>query len=228
MPNQYEVQGLCVDVRYLVMGPIENNVYIISDGRGTMVVDPSCEPERILAALDGAKLDAIVITHAHWDHMDAAFDLRAATGAPVIASAIDAPLIESPRDLSTSRVAHACPVDRRVSHGDVVEVGGMKWKVMETPGHTKGSICLFIVPQFGSHADGLPVLVSGDTLFAGTVGRTDFEGGSLEDMAASIKKIAFLPDDTVVLPGHNGLTTIAAERRRTFARFGWEPQDHKD
>ena len=82
---------------------------------------------------------------------------------------------------------------------------------------------LFCIPQFGNHADGLPVLVSGDTLFAGTTGRTDFEGGSLSDMAASMKKLAALPDDTVVLPGHNQLTTIADERR-TFALFGDEPE----
>ena len=76
----YEVQGLCVDVKYLILGSYENNVYIISDGKGTMVVDPSCQPKKILQALDGAKLDAIVITHAHWDHVEAAAELRAATG----------------------------------------------------------------------------------------------------------------------------------------------------
>lgn len=227
MANAYEVQGLCVDVEYLVMGPLDNNVYVISDGSGTMVVDPSCEPERILAALEGRTLDAIVLTHAHWDHVGAAAELRAATGARVIASAVDAPLIEHPRKMDTSRVAAPCAVDRTVGNGDVIEVGGMRWKVIETPGHTKGSICLFIVPQFGSHPEGLPVLVSGDTLFAGTVGRTDFEGGSMADMTASVKKLAKLPDDVVVLPGHNDLTTIGAERRRTFARFGWEPEEHE-
>ncbi|WP_172135709.1 MBL fold metallo-hydrolase [Adlercreutzia sp. ZJ473] len=225
MARTYEVQGLCVDVRYLVMGPIQNNVYIISDGRGTMVVDPSCDAERIVEALGGARLDAIVITHAHWDHTDGAADLRALTGAPVIASAVDAPSVEQPRDdTGTSHTAVPCEVDRTVGNGDVVEVGGMKWKVISTPGHTKGSICLFMVPQFGNHADGLPVLVSGDTLFAGTVGRTDFAGGSLSDMAASVRKLAKLPDDVAVLPGHNDLTTIGAERRRIFARFGWEPE----
>ncbi len=81
------------------------------------------------------------------------------------------------------------------------------------------------MPPFGNHADGLPVLVSGDTLFEGTVGRTDFEGGSLAEMAASIKKLAALPDDTAVLPGHNNLTTIGAERRRVFTRFGDEPEE---
>lgn len=220
--SQYEVQGLCVDVSYLVLGPLQNNVYVISDGKGTMVVDPSCDVDRIIAALDGRKLDAIVITHAHYDHVGAAAELRAATGAPVIASAIDAPFIEDPSDPMTSHQAKACPVDHTVDHGDVIGVGGMQWKVVSTPGHSSGSICLFMIPQFGNHADGLPVLVSGDTLFAGTVGRTDFKGGSMTDMRASLKKLAALPDDTVVLPGHNDLTTIGAERLRVFARFGDE------
>ena len=88
------------------------------------------------------------------------------------------------------------------------------------PGHTVGGMCLFIIPQFGNHADGMPVLLSGDTLFEGTIGRTDFEGGSLAEMRASLKKLAMLPDDTVVLPGHEGFTTIGAERRRVFVAYG--------
>ena len=221
----FEVQGLCVDVTYLVLGVLQNNTYIISDGQGTMVVDPSCDADKILAALDGATPDAIVVTHGHWDHFGAAAELREATGAPVVASVADAPFIVEPLDKGMARKAVPCAVDRTVANGDVVEVGAMKWKVVETPGHSKGSICLFIIPQFGNHPGGLPVLLSGDTLFAGTVGRTDFEGGSMVEMAASIKKLAALPDDTAVLPGHNSLTTIGAERRRVFTMFGDEPEE---
>ncbi len=221
----FEVQGLCVDVTYLVLGVLQNNTYIISDGQGTMVVDPSCDADKILTALDGATPDAIVVTHGHWDHFGAAAELREATGAPVVASVADAPFIVEPLDKGMARKAVPCAVDRTVANGDVVEVGAMKWKVVETPGHSKGSICLFIIPQFGNHPGGLPVLLSGDTLFAGTVGRTDFEGGSMVEMAASIKKLAALPDDTAVLPGHNSLTTIGAERRRVFTMFGDEPEE---
>ncbi|MCI9129680.1 MAG: MBL fold metallo-hydrolase [Eggerthellaceae bacterium] len=219
------VSGLCVDVEVLIMGPLQNNVYIISDGSGTFVVDPSCDAETILAALGKRKLDGIVLTHSHWDHTGAAAELKELTGAPVYASATDAPDIEDPHESGTSRVARACSVDVRLSNGDIVQIGDMKWKVMETPGHTKGSICLFLIPQFGNHEGGLPVLISGDTLFKGTFGRTDFEGGSMQDMGASMKKLAALPDDVVVLPGHNDLTLIGNERA-TFAVFGDEP-DHQ-
>lgn len=88
------------------------------------------------------------------------------------------------------------------------------------PGPYPGSICLFDIPQFGNHPKGLPVLISGDTLFAGTIGRTDFEGGSMADMRASLKKLAALPTTRRFFPGHNNLTTIGAERRRVFALYG--------
>ena len=108
----YEISGLCVDVEYMVMGVLANNVYIVSDGEGTMVVDPSCSVDKILAALGDRKLDAIVLTHSHFDHTGAAAELREATGAPVIASAVDAPLIEEPRDEDLSTRGVPCPVDR--------------------------------------------------------------------------------------------------------------------
>lgn len=221
--KEVTVDGLCVDAKFLIMGILRNNVYIVSDGVGTFVVDPSEHADLIVEQLGERTLDAIVLTHSHWDHTGAAAELRRLTGASVIASVEDAPFIENPVLGDASRVSEACPVDRRVKTGDVVEVGNMKWKVIETPGHSSGSMCLFCIPQFGNHEDGCPVLISGDTLFAGTTGRTDFERGSAEDMAASIKKLAALPDDTVVLPGHSELTTIGAERQRTFAKFGWEP-----
>ncbi|MBQ3300638.1 MAG: MBL fold metallo-hydrolase [Eggerthellaceae bacterium] len=218
----YQVEELCLQVQFLVMGPIQNNVYIIGseDAGGLLLVDPSCESERILAALGGRSVDAIVLTHAHWDHVGAAAKMREATGAPVIASDIDAPFITGDARLEAGMQRfEPCPVDKTVSHGDILQIGAMPWKVIGTPGHTPGSMCLFIDPQFGTDVNGAPILISGDTLFCGSIGRTDFAGGSMADMRKSLKRLASLPDETVVLPGHNDLTTIGDERRRVFAYY---------
>ena len=169
------VKKTCVDVCFLVQGMLENNVYFISDGEATMVVDPSSDAEEIMRALDGRELDAIVLTHCHSDHVGAAADLRRLTVATVIASKIDAPEICGEKPISRDNWKFkTCPVDFRAEDGDVVEIGNMAWKVMITPGHTKGGMCWYLVPQFGNHEDGAPVLISGDTLFEGSVGRTSF------------------------------------------------------
>ena len=218
--NVYRVEGGCLPFEFLVLGPLENNVYLITCGESVMMVDPSCEPERILEALDGRTVEAIVLTHKHWDHVGAAQAMREATGAPLIASAIDAAYITGERAMPAENHAiEPCPVDRTLEDGDVLEVGGVSWKVIATPGHTPGSICLYTDAEASSAPDGAPLLVSGDTLFFGSIGRTDFPGGSMTDMCVSLKRLAALPNDTIVLPGHNALTTIKSERRRVFARF---------
>lgn len=214
------VKGTCVPVEYLVLGMLENNVYLISDGEATIVVDPSCQSEAIMEALGGRTLDAIVLTHRHFDHVGAAKELRDKTGALVIASKIDAPCISGKEKISPGdRKFDPCPIDHVVDDGDILKIGTMPWKVIFTPGHTKGSMCLFLDSQFGTDPEGAPVLVSGDTLFRGTIGRTDFPGGDMGDMRRSLKRLAVLPDSTVVLPGHNDLTTIGEERRRVFAHY---------
>ena len=216
----YKVKGTCVDASFLVLGPYQTNVYVVSDGSATFAVDPASDAKKIAAALGGRKLDAIVLTHRHSDHVAAAAELRSLTGATVIASAIDADMIcgdkPVPRD---DQKFPACPVDQRVNHGDVVKIGNMPWKIIGTPGHTEGSMCLFLDSSLTERLDAKPVLIAGDTLFFGSVGRTDFTGGSMSAMRKSLKRLAVLPDDTVVLPGHGNLTTIGGERRRVFAFY---------
>ncbi|BAK45601.1 MBL fold metallo-hydrolase [Eggerthella sp. YY7918] len=216
----YQVKGACVSVEYLVLGMIQNNVFIISDDAATIVVDPSCKADEILKTVGNRKVDAIILTHRHSDHVGAAKALRDKTGATVIASAIDAPIISGEQKLPHDDMRfEPCPVDQTVADGDILKIGNMPWKVISTPGHTPGGICLFLAPQFGSNPQGAPVLISGDTLFCGSIGRTDFQGGDMRAMRASLKRLAALPDDTIVLPGHESLTRIGDERRRVFAFY---------
>ncbi len=215
----YKVKGGCVSVEFLVLGMIENNVFIVSDGEAVMVVDPSCKADEILKAVGDRKVDAILLTHRHSDHVGAAKALRDKTGATVIASAVDAPWITGEKRARDDMRFEPCPVDHTVADGDILKIGNMAWKVIATPGHTPGGICLYLDPRFGSNPQGDPVLISGDTLFCGSIGRTDFEGGDMKAMRASLRRLAVLPDETVVLPGHNDLTRIGDERRRVFAFY---------
>lgn len=215
----FEVTGACVDIDFLILGMIQNNTYFISDGKGLLVVDPSADVARILQLLDGRKLDAIICTHHHNDHVGALRELHEVTGAPVYASEIDAPIIEDQPAPPFGPTAESCPVDVKLKDGDTLKVGDMKWKVISTPGHTPGGICLFLDSQYGEYIERANVLISGDTLFAGSIGRTDFEGGDDAQMRRSLKRLSQLPDDTLVLPGHNSLTTIGDEQRRVFAYF---------
>ena len=144
--------------------------------------------------------------------------MKRRTGAPVIASKVDSPVIEAgQKDMGI--VTEGCVVDRKVSDGDMIAVGKTEWRVIATPGHTPGGICFFLDPQKAPHPDRRPLLVSGDTLFCGSIGRTDFEGGSMRDMRASLARLSKLPDSTIVLPGHNALTTIQVEQKRVFSYY---------
>ena len=223
------VQGGFLSVEVLVQGILDNNVYLVDDGAAVMVVDPCRDALQIMEAVGERPVGAIMLTHFHSDHTGAAAQLRELTGAPVYASVQDAPYVREPRKMGTSPIPlhPPCTVDVAVEDGDVVRVGKTSWKVLVTPGHSLGSMCWFATPQDfdGDPCQcvdpaGAPVLLSGDTLFCGTTGRTDFEGGSDQDMQASMVRLSQLPKNTLVLPGHMGPTTIAREAAGAFARWG--------
>lgn len=212
-----------ITITAMVIGPIQTNVYVVSNAAGAFVVDPADDCPRIMnavRALASGALDAIVVTHAHFDHTGALAQLRTETGAPVIASALDAPAIENPQASASSTLppVKRCTVDRSVCDGDVIELCGMRWQVLMTPGHTKGSMCLYLPATENGGKVG--VLFSGDTLFKGAFGRTDFPGGSMNDMWASLNRLRLLPANTLVFPGHMQSTEIGAEERGVFQRLG--------
>lgn len=200
-------------VLHLLCGPIQTNCYVyVSDGHA-MVVDPAGSGARVAEVVEGegASVDVVVATHGHGDHVGGVAALVRATGAPFRLSAADAAL--------ATRCAHdpeiPLPVDddapapdAGLAEGDVVEVGSARFRVLETPGHTPGGVCL--VGE--GTAEG--VCFVGDTLFQGSAGRTDLPGGDAAALVASLARLADeLPDDCRVLPGHGPASTMGEERR---------------
>jgi glyoxylase-like metal-dependent hydrolase (beta-lactamase superfamily II) len=175
-----------------------------------MVIDPGDDIDDVLAILGKHNLEVkqIVITHAHIDHVGGAMKLRAATGAPILLNQNDLALLKM-LDAQAAWVGMAAPgqveIDQSVGNADTVQAGSLSANVLETPGHTEGSICLYFPAE--------NKLIAGDTLFAGSIGRTDLPGGSFEKIIRSLHQtVLALPDDTVVVPGHGPLTTIGEER----------------
>jgi len=205
-----------LEVTRLVLGELDTNCWIVSDGSGgpLAVIDPAAEAERVLEAVAGRQVAAIILTHGHFDHLGAASQVVDATGAPLLVSAADAPSITTAEANGGAEFGFdfAAPVpDRLLADGDVIEAGGLTLSVWATPGHTQGSISLL-----ASGFTGDEHLFSGDTLFAGSVGRTDLAGGDPRSMRGSIALLASLPHSTVVHPGHGPDTTIGHESRHNY------------
>ena len=192
-----------------VVGMLEGNCYLVksSEDRIGVVIDPGDEADRLGDELEAAGLDpkAILLTHGHIDHTNAAAALRERFKAAVVCHRLDAPMVRGEQGGSLFGLArNPCEVDREVAGGEVVEAGGLRFTVLHTPGHTRGSVCYAL--------DG--VLFSGDTLFAGSIGRTDLPGGSDHDMYRSLhERIAQLDEGMVVYPGHGPSTTVGEEKR---------------
>lgn len=196
----------------LPVGPLQCNCSVIGDeaSREAMVIDPGDDIADVLALVGKHHLQVkqIVITHAHIDHVGGAMKLRAATGAPILLNQNDYALLKM-LDVQASWIGVAPPgkveIDQSIGHLDEVRAGALSASVLHTPGHTEGSVCLYFEAQ--------KLLIAGDTLFAGSIGRTDLPGGSFEKIMASLQgKVLALPDDTLVVPGHGEKTTIGHER----------------
>lgn len=196
----------------LIVGPLQCNCSILGDevSHEAIVVDPGDNISRIVATLEKHQLTLkqIIVTHAHIDHIAGAQRLKQLTGAPVFYNQNDLPLVKMMDvqagwlGIATPEVA---PPDASLEDGQIISVTGLTGSILHTPGHTEGSICLYLPQQ--------ALLLAGDTLFAGSVGRTDLPGGNSQKLIQSIhNSLLPLPDHVVVIPGHGVKTSIGAER----------------
>jgi len=196
----------------LPVGPLQCNCSIIGDEatHEGIVIDPGDDIADVLALIQkhNLQIKQIVITHAHIDHVGGAMKLRAATGAPILLNQNDYTLLKM-LDIQAAWIGMPAPgkveIDHSLAEQDKIQAGPLVANVLQTPGHTEGSICLYFPAE--------KKLIAGDTLFAGSIGRTDLPGGSFDKIISSLhEKVLALPDETVVVPGHGPLTTIGEER----------------
>ena len=204
----------------LPVGPLQCNCSVIGDeiSREAMVIDPGDDIADIVAIIEKHHLTVkqIVITHAHIDHVGGLSKLRQYTGAPILMHRDDLPLYQG-MEVQAAFLGVATPeiteVDQLLKEGDALSWGSFEASVIHTPGHTPGSVCLYLPKDAGAVAIPVPRLFAGDTLFAGSIGRTDLWGGSMDQITDSLRgKLMQLPDDTIVYPGHGRLTSIGQER----------------
>ena len=200
-------------VNKITVGPLEENCFLISDKetKDAIIIDPGDEPDRIfdLIKKHGFKINVIVCTHAHFDHVSAIGDIKKETDAKVLIHQEDAELYEKVKDQAAFwgyDVNDMPKPDAFLNEGDEVRVGNLKFKVMHTPGHSPGGICLY----------GEGTIFTGDTLFHGSVGRTDLHGSDILKLKKSFNRLIDLPEDTKVFSGHGAETTIGQEKRDNF------------
>lgn len=200
----------------LPVGVLQCNCSILGDEttREALVIDPGDDVEAILAIVErhGLRVTAVVVTHAHIDHIGGAHKLKAATGAPVYLNHADLPLydhLEVQAGWIGVKTPERTSIDSDAREGDTLRVGSTDISIMETPGHSPGSISLWIPSE--------KKVIAGDTLFRDSIGRTDLPGGDGRQILRSIAgKLLVLPDDATVIPGHGPVTTIGRERRDNY------------
>ena len=205
-----------IEVKKLVLGAVSTNVYLVFYEGNCLIIDPSDEAERIIACIEerGAKPLAILLTHGHFDHIMAAPALAKKYGIKIYAGEAERQLLsDTGLNLATRFLGEnfTLEADEYVNGGDELELGGLKLEVLYTPGHTVGSIS-FYSEDLSDNEAFKKVAFTGDTLFAGSVGRVDLPTGNEETMRRTINEvIKKLPSDTVVFPGHGAATTIERE-----------------
>lgn len=200
-------------IENIVVGALQVNCFIAYDTEslGAIVVDPGDEAEKIIRLIEDKKLvvERIICTHAHFDHIGAVRRLKEKTGAPVMLHKGDYDIyMRADRQgvLWGFHIEQPPEPDLYLMEGDEITVGRLRLKVMHTPGHSPGGICLL----------GGGVIFTGDTIFAGSVGRTDFPGGSVRDLKDSFARIIALPPETGILPGHGPFSTVEREKEDNF------------
>lgn len=187
-------------IHTLALGDLQTNCYLVWDDRGVScaVIDPGAEPEAILSQTEnlGLRIEAILLTHGHFDHVGGVKALTRETGCAAY-------LCEEELVLPPQLTAGPLQYTHTYGEGDEIGLAGLHFRVLRTPGHTPGSVCLVTENA----------LFSGDTLFAGSCGRTDFPGGSWAQMGTSLSRLAQLEKNYRVYPGHGGSTTLEQEKR---------------